>query len=177
VGSPGSPGIPARNGFNGFLRALPGDRLVATVACVMKRKLDTSIEASGPHDFAVRLQHRSSAVLSASIASRPASVTIAIRPFGGTRRRYYRTDLGRDGNEIFLQMGLDRQITDLPRRANERTCHGRNGRASRTGRVITSQEHRRKIPGTADLTNYEEVDRTCQNLSKRCAFSVDSPAN
>src|ERR1700732_1843554 len=24
---PGSPGIPARNGFNGFLRALPGDRL------------------------------------------------------------------------------------------------------------------------------------------------------
>jgi hypothetical protein len=25
--TPGSPGIPARNGFNGFLRALPGDRL------------------------------------------------------------------------------------------------------------------------------------------------------
>src|SRR5437588_9679366 len=36
----------------------------------MKRKLDASVEASGPHDFAVRLQHRSSAVLSASIASR-----------------------------------------------------------------------------------------------------------
>jgi len=55
VGSPDSPGIPARNGFNGFLRALLGDRLVATVACVMKRKLDASVEASGPHDFAVRL--------------------------------------------------------------------------------------------------------------------------
>ena len=108
MGSPGSPGIPARNGFNGFLRDLPGDRLVATVACVMKRKLDASIEASGPHDFAVRVQHRSSAVLSASIASRPASVTIAIRPFGGTRRRHYRTDLGRDGTEIFFQIGLDR---------------------------------------------------------------------
>jgi hypothetical protein len=26
------PGISARNGFNGFLRALPGDRLVVTVA-------------------------------------------------------------------------------------------------------------------------------------------------
>jgi hypothetical protein len=26
AGSPESPGIPARNGFNGFLRALPGDR-------------------------------------------------------------------------------------------------------------------------------------------------------
>jgi hypothetical protein len=24
--TPESPGIPARNGFNGFLRALPGDR-------------------------------------------------------------------------------------------------------------------------------------------------------
>src|SRR5215212_10296931 len=36
----------------------------------MKRKLDASVEASGPHDFAVRLHHRSSAVLSASIASR-----------------------------------------------------------------------------------------------------------
>ena len=31
-GRAGSPGIPARNGFNGLLRALPGDRLFATVA-------------------------------------------------------------------------------------------------------------------------------------------------
>jgi hypothetical protein len=29
--------------------------LFVTVACVMKRKLDASVEASGPHDFAVRL--------------------------------------------------------------------------------------------------------------------------
>ena len=108
MGAPGSPGIPARDGCNGFLRDLPGDRLVVTVACVMKRKLDASVEASGPHDFAVRVQHRSSAVLPASIASRPASVTIAIRPFGGTRRRHYRTDLGRDGTQMFFQMGLDR---------------------------------------------------------------------
>src|SRR3954451_10313958 len=44
-------------------------------------KLDASVEASGPHDFAVRVQHRSSAVLTiASIASRPASVTIASAP-------------------------------------------------------------------------------------------------
>jgi hypothetical protein len=26
--TPESPGVPARNGFNGFLRALPGDRAV-----------------------------------------------------------------------------------------------------------------------------------------------------
>ena len=28
TGTPRSPGIPARNGFNGFLRALPGDEFV-----------------------------------------------------------------------------------------------------------------------------------------------------
>jgi hypothetical protein len=36
TGTAGSPGAPARNGFNGFLRALPGDRLVVTVACGLR---------------------------------------------------------------------------------------------------------------------------------------------
>jgi len=46
-----------RNGFNGFLRALLGDR-----ACCHRRLADTyppsltpSVGASGPHDFAVRI--------------------------------------------------------------------------------------------------------------------------
>ena len=45
-----------RNGFNGFLRALPGDRalLPPSPAKVAFRKLDASVGASGPHDFAVR---------------------------------------------------------------------------------------------------------------------------
>jgi hypothetical protein len=54
-----------RNGFNGFLRDLLGDRLVVTVACELwfcqpgwtsknLRQLDASAGASGPHDFAVR---------------------------------------------------------------------------------------------------------------------------
>ena len=52
-----SPGIPARNGFNGFLRDLPGDRLschrrLQRLDC----KLDASVEASGPHDFSVRIR-------------------------------------------------------------------------------------------------------------------------
>ena len=43
------------------------------------RELDTSVGVPGPHDFAVRISAiRQSA--SASIASRPASVTIAKRP-------------------------------------------------------------------------------------------------
>src|SRR3954449_1736253 len=47
----------------------------------LSAKLDASVEASGPHDFAVRVQHRSSAAPSASIASRPAFVTIASAPW------------------------------------------------------------------------------------------------
>src|SRR5204863_3224670 len=39
------------------------------------RRLDASVGASEPHDFAVRLTCRSSQAPSASIASRPASVT------------------------------------------------------------------------------------------------------
>src|ERR1700760_2230743 len=51
-----------RNGFNGFLRALPGDRLVVTVAPkkLASRELDASTGASGPHDFAVRVPRCSS---------------------------------------------------------------------------------------------------------------------
>src|SRR5256714_14221879 len=54
-------------------------------------KLDDSVGASEPHDFAVRLTCCSSKAPSASTASRPAFVTIAIRP-----------SVGRDGatNEV-----------------------------------------------------------------------------
>ena len=84
----GTPGIPARNGFNGFLRALPGDRALlspspGTISCA---ELDASVGASGPHDFAVRKHAPSSRAPPASTASRPASVTIAIRPSCGTRQ-------------------------------------------------------------------------------------------
>jgi hypothetical protein len=63
--TPDSPGIPARNGFNGLFRALPGDQAFLSPSLTDKacripvgptclRKLDASVEASGPHDFAVR---------------------------------------------------------------------------------------------------------------------------
>src|SRR4051794_12911168 len=63
TGKAGVPGIPARDGFNGFLRDLPGDRACLSPSLCVCAKLDASVEASGPHDFAVRVQHRSSAVL------------------------------------------------------------------------------------------------------------------
>src|SRR6266481_299948 len=70
--TPESPGIPARNGFNGLFRALPGDRAClppssADIGCLSPvgptclRKLDASVGASGPHDFAVRSNRLSSA--------------------------------------------------------------------------------------------------------------------
>jgi hypothetical protein len=46
-----------RDGFNGFLRALSGDRACLSPSparCASTRQLDASVEASGPHDFAVR---------------------------------------------------------------------------------------------------------------------------
>ena len=51
------PAFPAQ-WFYGLLRALPGDRafLPPSPAKVTFRQLDTSVGASGPHDFAVREQ-------------------------------------------------------------------------------------------------------------------------
>src|SRR5436190_24043978 len=45
-----------RNGFNGLLRTLPGDRaFLSPSSRVVNAKFDASVEASGPHDFAVRV--------------------------------------------------------------------------------------------------------------------------
>ncbi|HTD85021.1 MAG TPA: hypothetical protein VK850_00465, partial [Candidatus Binatia bacterium] len=70
-------------------------------------QLDASIEASEPHDFAVRITQRSSALPSRPPHPVPTSVTIAIRPSCGTGWRAYKFDLGQTGNGMFLQMGLD----------------------------------------------------------------------
>ena len=94
TGLPETPSIPARNGFNKLLRALPGEPgLFATVASGYRfRRLDTSVGVSGPHDFAVRETAPFVSALPASIASRPASVTIASRP-----------SVGRDGETYSLK--------------------------------------------------------------------------
>jgi hypothetical protein len=107
--TPESPGIPARNGFNGLCRALPGDRALchrrqrikfclSPVGPTPLRKLDASVGASGPHDFAVRcnisrpragdrsqvfrpaLRSHRAQDAAASTAPHPAFVTIAICP-------------------------------------------------------------------------------------------------
>ena len=74
TGPPETPGISLRNGFNGFLRALPGDRAFlppSPARCEsIVAELDASVGASGPHDFAVRKQRARQPRAFASIASR-----------------------------------------------------------------------------------------------------------
>jgi hypothetical protein len=77
-------------------------------------RLDASVGASGPHDFAVRKSAPSSLAPPASTASRPASVTIASRPSVGRDGDGYRVDLGVRRSGIFSQRGLDRKFSDLP---------------------------------------------------------------
>src|ERR1700720_4714567 len=50
---------PRTQWFYGLCRALPGDRafLSPSLAKIASRKLDAGVEASGPHDFAVRKQY------------------------------------------------------------------------------------------------------------------------
>jgi hypothetical protein len=75
------PAFPAQ-WFYGFLRALPGDRLVVTVAPkkLASQELDASAGASGPHDFAVRNLRRSSKALSRPPHPIPTFVTMANAP-------------------------------------------------------------------------------------------------
>ena len=84
-----------RNGFNGFLRDLPGDRalLSPSPAKITSRRLDASVEASEPHDFAVREKYASSSAL-----SRPP------HPVPNVRDDRERPSVGQDQIAIFLRL-------------------------------------------------------------------------
>src|ERR1700733_8931139 len=77
-----------RNGFNGFLRALPGDRAFlspSSLRSLLLKNLNASVGASGPHDFAVRNTPfvRAKNYAATHYVHRiphPTSVTIAKRP-------------------------------------------------------------------------------------------------
>ena len=81
-------GLPCATVY-GLYRALPGDRaLFVTVACEGFRKLDASIGASGPHDFAirniaVRRAPKGAPDNAASTAPRPNVRDDGQRPFSG----------------------------------------------------------------------------------------------
>jgi len=92
------------------------------LAKVAFRQFDASVGASGPRDFAVRMHAPSSEAPPASIASRPAFVTIANRPSVGRDGKRHTTDLRFGKTEMFFRKGLDRAaergIANGARRAN-----------------------------------------------------------
>ena len=86
------------------------------------RRLDASVEASGPHDFAVRKHAPSSEAPLASTASRPASVTIAIRPSVGRDGGINKAVSSKRRSEKFFDRGLDSQIPHSPSGKSVRRC-------------------------------------------------------
>jgi hypothetical protein len=117
--TPESPGIP-RAMVYGLFRALPGDRAFLPPSSLRSLLLKNLTPASGRQDHTTSPSASAPFVksASASTASRPAFVTIASRPSVGRDSEGYRSDLGFRKTRIFLQTGLDRQITDLPVRAD-----------------------------------------------------------
>jgi hypothetical protein len=102
-----------RNGFNGFLRALLGDRafLSPSPREMYFAKLDASVGASGPHDFAVRL----SAFRQAHHLrpSHPASTSVTCaRPSVRRDGCAYAADLRAVRSGIFFGAGMDRILPD-----------------------------------------------------------------
>ena len=109
-----------RNGFNGFLRGLPGDRAFLPPSQVTMRKhrhqVDTSVEISGRHDFAVRIPVTRQLTENVHRIPRPTSVTIAIRPSSRAQ------DAGRSAR-------------DLPDVASEIFCDKSTRRANQLARL------------------------------------------
>ena len=114
--TPESPGIPRAMALR--LMSYPPRRsafLPPSPAEIASRKLDASVEASGPYDFAVRRKALSSPALPAATASRSAFRDVAQRPSVWTGMARQRTDLPFRKTRIFLQKGLDRGVDKSPR--------------------------------------------------------------
>jgi hypothetical protein len=104
-----SPGIPARNGFNGFLRDLPGDRAFLSPSLANESANLTPASRRQDHTTSPSASKTLSSLAPlAAIASSPASVTIAIRPSSGVDGCGYKSDLGFRKTRIFFRKGLDR---------------------------------------------------------------------
>jgi hypothetical protein len=144
TGPPDQPGAPARNGFNGFLRALPGDRLVVTVVngygfALPGRAHKTSANltpAPGRQDHTTSPSASASLVYRArssltGLSTRPAITSRSTLPRPPHPAPYVRDDretplcVGRDGRTcrddlpdepsgIFFESGLDSNLVICP---------------------------------------------------------------
>ena len=106
TGSPELPGTPARDGFTAYFVISP----VIGLSCHRRlrcRKLDASVEASGPHDFAVRISNvrqRCLRVHRIPPRVRDDRDTPLLVGRDGTA---YSFDLGQVRTKLFLKMGVD----------------------------------------------------------------------
>src|SRR6201992_783843 len=91
TGSPEHPAFPAQWCY-GLLRDLPGDRafLPPSPPGRLPRRLDASVGASGPHDFAVHVSAVRQERLCVHRIPCPTFVTMANAPLMGTRRQRIR---------------------------------------------------------------------------------------
>jgi hypothetical protein len=145
-----SPGIPARDGFNGLWRASPA---IASAMRSIVATRDASVEASGPHAFAVR-KHTPSSIDVAHVHRIPAQrfVTTAKRPsYRAGTARSSRDDLPDGLSEIFLRTGLDiaarQSAGDLPvgqigARSDERQYGPAGQNPNQNGRLVFLQTKR-----------------------------------
>src|SRR5258708_14321312 len=103
--TPGNTRHSPRNGLRLMSYSPRRSGFFATVACGYFRKLDASVEASGPHDFAVR--KLSALVFSAACVHRipPRVRDDREPPLCGTGRRDYISDLVFGKSEYFYKLG------------------------------------------------------------------------
>src|ERR1700722_19209065 len=104
--APDHPAFPHANGFNGLWRAPPA---IASAMRSLVATRDASVEASGPHAFAVR-KHTPSSLGVVHVHRIPAQrlVTTAKRPsYRAGTARSSRDDLPVGEREIFSTTGLD----------------------------------------------------------------------
>jgi hypothetical protein len=106
-----------RNGFAAYFALSPAIGFLATVTPekLASHELDASVEASGPHDFAVRIRRSRQQHRQRPPHPAPRFVTIASRPSCrvGTGRAC-KDDLPDMESGLFFTMGLDRFLLICP---------------------------------------------------------------
>src|SRR5258708_10492275 len=109
TGSPSSTGLPCAMVLTAASCSPRRSGFLVTVACGLLPANLTPASRRQDHTTSPSAKLAlSSAAPPASTTSRPASVTIAIRPSVGRDGGSSRGDLGEKGNGIFLQTDLDR---------------------------------------------------------------------
>jgi hypothetical protein len=104
-----SPGIPARNGFNGFLRTLPGDRLFLPPSLPRSLLLENLTPASRRQDHTTS-PSASGALVSSTVRVhriQPRVRDVAIRPSSGVDGGTRTLICMKRKEEKFLKKGLD----------------------------------------------------------------------